>query len=72
MYFYRPFERTATDNEFIVTALQAFEELRTQLTPEILNELAVFTTLEIWNEPNITCTVLFYTLIHFQISYFKF
>ena len=30
-------------------------ELRTQLTPEILNELAVFTTLEIWNEPNITC-----------------
>ena len=46
MYFYRPFERSATDNEFIVAALRAFDELRTQLTPEILNELAVFTSLE--------------------------
>ena len=52
--FFRPFERTAGENDKIYSIVHRFAKLCCQVEPLVLKELCVVAQLEVWKEDNIT------------------
>ena len=53
---FRPFERTAAENDQIYSIVHWYPDLSCQVEPLVLKELCVVAQLEVWKEANITCT----------------
>ena len=56
MLNFRPFERTAAENDQIYSIVHWYPDLSCQVEPLVLKELCVVAQLEVWKEANITCT----------------
>jgi hypothetical protein len=57
-YFFRPFERTAADNDKIFSIFKTFDFFKENMPDNILKELCVVALLEQWKEQNFTGKVI--------------